>query len=403
MRRNIHEYADYKTTNSFSIVFIICSSIMLIGYLSVICLSINSISIPIRSKALHIESGVPKRQNNKKIKKSSMFGLASSKKDSGIFDSEVPHHCKDMSQAFITAGKEDVISEITYLVKSVHLFSAYCIIVYFIDFPNDYVLYDISSKIFPRLVQRISVSITGDEHALYAHVIQQSQLERGIWLEPNSIVNYNIDELFKIFNDPLLSRGGNVLTAPLFPLHPCIPESAPNAMEEFNVPTQTMPYVQPSSPILFTRESIDFLNRFLIILQEWGLDEEIAINLFLWQNKIKAHLTQVNPLLSQFQCYLDQTEIEYIPHWWMSLPDAEMWFVLFRGVPPDWGREVYGQLKRHRMPAYYRNGEWYSGPKRSAIYGRGYRSRNQCECQSEECEKLQIFSSFRNIKILHDS
>merc|ERR1712113_1356621 len=102
-----------------------------------------------------------------------------------------------------------------------------------------------------------------------------------------------------------------------------------------------------------------------------------------------GHLTQVNPLMSQYKHYMAQSQINYIPHSWMPLPEAEMWLVLFRKVPEDWCDLVYDDLKRQIFNPYYRNGKWYSFPKRSAIYSHGYRARLQCECKNKNCQQLQ--------------
>merc|ERR1712150_60247 len=326
--------------------------------------------------------------------------LKSQKKKSKHHSKQVSAYCKGIKQAFITAGTESMLKQLTYLVKSVHLFSSHCIIVYLIDFPNNFMLYDdVTTKPFPRLIQRTSEFLTSDTFAIYAHTIIDSQLERGIWLEPDVIVNHNVDELFKIFSDPSLSYVDNKLSFQLFPIHTCIPENTEFFMYKLNIPIQTMPYIQSTSPILFTHQSINFLKSFLSTLEKWDIEEEMAINLFLWKQKITMHLTQVNPLMSQYKNYLLQNEIVYIPDWWMYLPGAEMWFVLLRNVPVDWSELVYNDLNTQRKYSFYEDGEWHSSPENSAIYPRGYRARRQCVCQTKNCQKLKIFSSFLDVEL----
>jgi len=406
MKRNVKRNAR----NYLPLVTVISFGIILVGYICMLWVSMKYISTPINIKVLHSERGMimneSKDMNKHKdirkkknpIKTLKNIPLKSKKKKSKHRYKKIPAYCKGMTQAFITAGTESMLKELTYLVKSVHLFSSHCIIVYMIDFPNNFILNDVSTKPFPRLIQRVSEYLTSDTIPMYAHAIIESKLERGVWLEPDSLVNHNVDELFKIFSDPALSYVDNKLSFPLFPIHTCIPEAMEFLMQKLNIPIQTMPYVQSTSPILFTHDSITFLQSFLSTQEKWDIEEEMAINIFLWKHKVTMHLTQVNPLMSQYKNYLSQSELKYIPDWWMALPGAEMWFVLFRTVPNDWTELVYKDLDNYRKYSFYKDGEWYSSPERSAIYPRGYRTRRQCICQSKNCQRLQIFSSFLDVE-----
>ena len=107
-----------------------------------------------------------------------------------------------------------------------------------------------------------------------------SNVDYGVLMETDDVVNYNIDMLFDVVHAwpyPL----------PLSPRHPDNPENYENYMRNHNVSKRTTPYMH--AHMIWNYRALPFLREVQFFLQHGDFQganyDETAVNVLLWKAK----------------------------------------------------------------------------------------------------------------------
>lgn len=208
------------------------------------------------------------------------------------------------AELFIVFSTQSHEGLLEVLVKSIHHFSTRSILAYGID-------YDITlSKIeYPRLLTKKLDRDSCGGYNLYSckpYAIMITDVDYGVYLDVDSIANYNIDLLF----DVVKSWNG---THPLSPIHPKDPDNQIKFMKEHVINKKSMPYVH--AHILWNRNNIDFIKEWweLTKVISGSNYDETALNLLLWKHNAKHSVCAYDPISYVYSDYL-KNRFKEIPH-----------------------------------------------------------------------------------------
>jgi hypothetical protein len=164
------------------------------------------------------------------------------------------------SEAFVTFcdNKPSYLALLNNVLDSVHYFSTRPIIVYGIDIDLD-----IDATKYPRLIKRrLNTNDCGPSiYFCKIHAIIESKLDYGIYIEADTLVNWNVDLLFDV-----LHRWPYPL--PLAPRHPNDPLNYEQFLKEFklDLTNRTTPYIH--AHILWNYRAYLFLRRARTFMRE---------------------------------------------------------------------------------------------------------------------------------------
>ncbi|CAF1281544.1 unnamed protein product [Rotaria sp. Silwood1] len=201
-------------------------------------------------------------------------------------------------EAFVTFcnNQPSYLTLLNVLLDSVHSFSTRPIIVFGIDVDPD-----VDDKKYPRVIKRrISQSDCGPSvYFCKIHAIVSSNVEYGVLMETDDVVNYNIDILFDVLHlwpYPF----------PLSPRHPDDPQNYHDFMRQHNVSTRTTPYIH--AHMIWNYLSIPFLTNLRTLLQQGNFQganfDETAVNVMLWKAKANHTLCKYDPFFTYSEAYL---------------------------------------------------------------------------------------------------
>ncbi|CAF0807162.1 unnamed protein product [Adineta steineri] len=183
------------------------------------------------------------------------------------------------SEAFVTFCNNNpkYLALLTNVFDSIHSFSTRPIIVYGIDTDLN-----IDIKKYPRVIKRrLSQKDCGNSiYFCKFYVIVHSQVDYGIYLEADTLVNWNVDILFD-----LLHRWPYPL--PLAPRHPDDPTNYRSFLKTFKLDFQnrTTPYVH--AHVLWNYRAYPFLQQAHNLMRQnnfLGANfDETGLNILLWQ------------------------------------------------------------------------------------------------------------------------
>ncbi|CAF0771689.1 unnamed protein product [Rotaria sordida] len=196
------------------------------------------------------------------------------------------HYPKEAFVTF-TNSRPQYLELLDVLLDSIHLFSKRPVIIFSIDF--DLI---INFTRHPRVtIKRISQKNCGPTiFACKLLAIVSSELNYGIQLDIDSVVNYNIDLLF----DMLHVWPYNL---PLAPKHPDDPKNYRFYMEQNKVKYRTVPYMHAS--FVWTYRAYPFIRHVLTLMQHGAFMganyDETAMNVMLWKAKTNHTLCKYDP------------------------------------------------------------------------------------------------------------
>ncbi|UJR23310.1 hypothetical protein I4U23_026325 [Adineta vaga] len=206
---------------------------------------------------------------------------------------------KSIKEAFVTFCNNNpaYIALLKNVLDSVHLFSTRPIIIYGIDMDLN-----IDSQKYPRLVRRRLKQRDCGRSIYFCKLaaIVDSQVEYGIYIETDTLVNWNVDILFD-----LLHRWPYSL--PLAPRHPDDPKNYLRYLEEFglDLSNRTTPYIH--AHILWTIRSYPFLQQALDYMQRGYFlgdnYDETGMNVLLWKAKANHTLCKLDPFFTFLPAY----------------------------------------------------------------------------------------------------
>ena len=141
-------------------------------------------------------------------------------------------------EAFITFCNNNpkYLALLTNVLDSIHAFSTRPIIVYGID-----VDLNIDTKKYPRLIKRRLKQTDCGQSIYFCKIasIVYSQVDYGIYVEADTLVNWNVDILFDVLHQWPYAL-------PLAPRHPDDPVNYLKFLKQFklNLQSRTTPYIQ---------------------------------------------------------------------------------------------------------------------------------------------------------------
>ncbi|CAF4032044.1 unnamed protein product [Adineta steineri] len=196
------------------------------------------------------------------------------------------HYPKEAFVTF-TTSRVDYIELLNVLLDSVHLFSTRSVIIFSIDF--DLI---INRTRHPRVtIERISHKQCGPTtYACKILAMISSEVNYGVQLEVDSVVNYNIDLLFDMLHVWPYDL-------PLGPKHPDDPGNYKFDMEDHKVKYRTIPYIHGT--FVWTYRAYPFLRHLLKLMRRGAFTnancDETGMNIMLWKAKANHTLCKYDP------------------------------------------------------------------------------------------------------------
>ncbi|CAF0787096.1 unnamed protein product [Adineta ricciae] len=204
-----------------------------------------------------------------------------------------------IEEAFVTFcdSNPDYLALLETVLDSVHHFSTRPIIVYGID-----VDLKLNFQKYPRSIQRrLKQSDCGQSiYFCKLAAIVHSNVRYGIYIETDTLVNWNVDVLFDV-----LHQWSYAL--PIAPRHPNDPRNYKRFLKQFDLDfsNRTTPYIH--AHLLWTFRSYGFLREALAYMQKGyflGANyDETGINVLLWKAKANHTLCKIDPFFTFLSVY----------------------------------------------------------------------------------------------------
>ncbi|CAF0750270.1 unnamed protein product [Adineta ricciae] len=200
-------------------------------------------------------------------------------------------------EAFVTFcnNNQRYLDLLKVLLDSVHTFSTRHIIAFGID-----VDLNIDPTPYPRLIKRrISQRDCGPSvYFCKIHAIVSSNVDYGVLMETDDVVNYNVDLLFDVLHVwPY--------PVPLSPRHPDDPQNYHHFMRQFNVSKRSLPYIH--AHMIWNYHAIPFLRNLRELLRRGHFHgsnyDETAVNVMLWHAKANYTLCKYDPFFTFSEAY----------------------------------------------------------------------------------------------------
>ena len=245
------------------------------------------------------------------------------------------------SEAFVTFSdnKPRYLALLTNLLDSVHFFSTRPIIAYGID-----VDLNVDSSKYPRLIKRRLSQQDCGKSIFFCkiHAMIESQVDYGVHLEADSVVNWDVDVLFDV-----VRRWPYPL--PLAPRHPDDPVNYRHFLKKFrmNLESRTTAYVH--AQFSWNYRAYPFLRRTLKLMRQdqfLGANfDETAVNILLWRAKANHTLCKIDPYISYLSAYETNEK--------KCLKYCHSAFILPHGSknPQDF-QDIFKRLKKHAGSPY---------------------------------------------------
>lgn len=212
----------------------------------------------------------------------------------GMLSAEVKAQSDSPKEAWIAFATSNYFELLEVTIASVHEFSSRPIIAVGVDADIPF-----STEKYPRLIKK-RVNSTPNLSLFYQkpRIILESDLDYGIYIEADDILNQGCDDLF---NYAYLER-----EYPLCPCHPHDPNDQQNLMTILGVQKKSMHYVH--GHVVFSKKCLPFV-------QEWydhcltyrnlasNFDETI-LNILLWKHEVTELLPLYDPYFQAIHEYL---------------------------------------------------------------------------------------------------
>ncbi|UJR34139.1 hypothetical protein I4U23_021546 [Adineta vaga] len=291
----------YKRTTLFRL-FVILALVFLMSYLflyeidmkSTVRLTQNML-IPFIIFDSHNSSNVSTNKTNSSLVQS--LNNQTINKSLLTTDNKTSIISREPKEAFVTFSNNhpSYLALLKVLLDSVHAFSTRPIIAFGID-----VDLDIDLKLYPRAIKRrISQNDCGPSvYFCKLHAIISSNLDYGVLMETDDVVNYNVDVLFEVLHVWPYAL-------PISPRHPTDPQNWGYFAQQFNVTKNTTPYIH--AHIIWTYRALPFLNHVHSLLKQGHFQgsnyDETAVNIMLWKYGANHTLCKYDPYFTYSETY----------------------------------------------------------------------------------------------------
>lgn len=245
------------------------------------------------------------------------------------------------SEAFVTFSNNNprYLALLTNLLDSVHYFSTRPIIAYGID-----VDLKINSSKYPRLIKR-RLRQRGCGKSVYfckIYAMVDSQVDYGVHLEADSVVNWDVDALFDV-----VRRWPYPL--PLAPRHPDDPVNYRRFLKTFRMTlgSRTTPYIHGQfswnyRAYPFLRQTLKLMRRGHFVGANF---DETGMNVLLWKAKANHTLCKIDPYISYLSAYEKNQK--------KCLRYCHSAFILPHGSKnPNEFQAIFKRLKKHAGSPY---------------------------------------------------
>ncbi|CAF1098712.1 unnamed protein product [Adineta ricciae] len=291
---------NFYNRSSLLRVFLIFAVAFLLSYLFIYKIDVKTpiiltrnILISFSNSSRHKLSNISKSQTDK------INGINSSV---GNIVNQPPDNVKTNSswqpkEAFVTFSNNhpSYLALLKVFLDSVHAFSTRPVIAFGID-----VDLDIDPKQYPRVIKRrISQKDCGPSvYFCKIHAIVSSNVDYGVLMETDDVVNYNVDILFEVLHVwpyPL----------PISPRHPTDPRNWGHFARQFNVSRATTPYIH--AHIIWNYRALPFLKTLHSLLRQGHFQgsnfDETAVNVMLWRAGANHTMCKYDPYFTYSDAY----------------------------------------------------------------------------------------------------
>lgn len=173
------------------------------------------------------------------------------------------------------------------MIKSVHKFSKYKIILYCVNFNKP----DYANKYDRLICKNIKYDNQSSIYFLKPLIILDSienmKITNGIYIESDDIVTKNIDKLF--------DECKRITNYPLCPIHPKDPNNQQKLMSALNIKKKSMPYIH--AHVVYTKNTLEFIKEWFKTCMEinnvkcnW---DETILNLIFWKKEINDYINYI--------------------------------------------------------------------------------------------------------------
>lgn len=204
-----------------------------------------------------------------------------------------------IEEAFVTFSDRNYLDLLEVAIASVHEFSTRPIIAYGINVDIPF-----STTKYPRLIKRrIDDEKMGKTPMIYfqkLNIILKSGVTRGVYVESDDVVNYQVDDLFKLCS--------TIDKYPLCPIHPSDPNNQESVMKLAGAARKTNSYVH--GHVIFSKTCLPFIQECF----DFGLKykeniganwDETVLNVIMWKYEIsKWHAPIYDPWFEYIDNYV---------------------------------------------------------------------------------------------------
>ncbi len=239
-----------------------------------------------------------------------------------------------LKEAWIAFASSRYFNLLEVTISSVHEFSTRPIIAIGI---NDDIPF--STDKYPRLIKRRIDEIIqpGCFFNLKPRIILESNVEYGVYIEADDILNEGCDTLFDYAHQ--------VIDYPLCPLHPDDPNNQQLLMNFLGITQKSMAYVH--GHVVFSQKCMPFIKEWYETCLQHAYCcsnyDETVLNVLLWKYKAKELLPLYDPHYSFSEDYLRINEPK------TSLPDCH-WYMFHGCKDHKEAWTIFNKLKEKALP-----------------------------------------------------
>lgn len=233
-----------------------------------------------------------------------------------------------IEEAFVAFATENYFPLLEVLLESLQQFSTRPVVAWGInaDIPFS----------FPHLIKkRLDVPAGTDMYHLKPRIIRDSGIRYGVYLDADTVVNQEIDNLFA------LSRLGKHY--PICPINSHAHYDEQPLMDALKVTVKTIPYIH-SSCIMFSNKCHDFLDEWYqagIRYKDLALhSDERTLNVLLWKHNAHHYAPFCSPFYGMVDCFLAGQKV---PRGFGSLEEFH-YYMFCSCKDPKQAREMLNKL-----------------------------------------------------------
>jgi len=240
-------------------------------------------------------------------------------------------HADSPREAWVVYATENYFPLLEVTIASIHEFSTRPVIAVGVNADIPF-----SQEKYPRL-SKLRIEADLNERFIYYYkpvAILAADLDYGIYLDADAIVNKDCDDLFQYCYE--------VETHPLCPVHEQDAYVLPEAMEFFGVDSRSMHYIH-TDVIIYSKACTPFLETWRSMCMDHArlgipVWDETFLNIALWKIGATKHLFCCDPYNAYFDNYLSLNKKMF------QNPPFNHWYVFHGNKDADRGWQMFKRL-----------------------------------------------------------